>query len=138
MAPPSLLGPPELHKPSPTTTAPPPPEPESKPEGLELESLTRKASIWRRFGSTSTTPKLACNLASFSEFGYFKDLPEIVYRLLEGEDVRKKQKAEWRERKCAGGRKRRESGSDGETGSSSKKKRIRRKRGKWREKKTIQ
>ncbi|KAK9049018.1 hypothetical protein SSX86_032015 [Deinandra increscens subsp. villosa] len=37
---------------------------------------------------------LACNLASFAGFGYFKDLPEILYRLLEGADVRKKAKEE--------------------------------------------
>ncbi|KAM5568319.1 hypothetical protein ABKV19_016072 [Rosa sericea] len=215
MAPPSLLGPPELHKPSPTTTAPPPPQPESKPDSKPATGepfvdlmvanfndvgtkhdlpmgLTENASAtflstgnpcldlffhvvpntpadylteqlpkaWDRDALTTLKlicnlrgvrgtgksdkegfhtaafwlhkhhPKtLACNLASFAEFGYFKDLPEIVYRLLEGEDVRKKQKAEWRERKCGGGRKRRESspepGSDGETGSRSEKKRIR-------------
>ncbi|PRQ39811.1 hypothetical protein RchiOBHm_Chr4g0429291 [Rosa chinensis] len=211
MAPRSLLGPPELHKPSPTTTAPPPPQPESKPAtgepfvdlmvanfndvGTKHDlpmGLTENASAtflstgnpcldlffhvvpntpadylteqlpkaWDRDALTTLKlicnlrgvrgtgksdkegfhtaafwlhkhhPKtLACNLASFAEFGYFKDLPEIVYRLLEGEDVRKKQKAEWRERKRGGGRKRRESsrepGSDGETGSRSEKKRIR-------------
>ncbi|KAL8254273.1 hypothetical protein R6Q59_032494 [Mikania micrantha] len=37
---------------------------------------------------------LACNVASLAEFGYFKDLPEILYRLLEGPDVRKKAKEE--------------------------------------------
>ncbi|CAL9031568.1 unnamed protein product [Prunus brigantina] len=42
---------------------------------------------------------LACNVASLAEFGYFKDLPEILYRLLQGEDVRKTQKAEWSMRK---------------------------------------
>ncbi|KAB2633704.1 hypothetical protein D8674_029951 [Pyrus ussuriensis x Pyrus communis] len=50
---------------------------------------------------------LACNVASFAEFGYFKDLPKILYRLLEGEDVRKKQKAEWNIRKSGAGRTRR-------------------------------
>ncbi|XP_068304773.1 uncharacterized protein [Pyrus communis] len=50
---------------------------------------------------------LACNVASFAEFGYFKDLPEILYRLLEGEEVRKKQKAEWNIRKSGAGRTRR-------------------------------
>ncbi|XVF81476.1 hypothetical protein PTKIN_Ptkin15bG0158300 [Pterospermum kingtungense] len=43
---------------------------------------------------------LACNLDSFADFGYFKDLPEILYRLLEGSDVRKIQKEEWNQRKC--------------------------------------
>ncbi|KAJ0779961.1 putative von Willebrand factor A-like domain superfamily [Helianthus annuus] len=37
---------------------------------------------------------LACNLACMADFGYFKDLPEILYRLLEGADVRKKAKEE--------------------------------------------
>ncbi|XP_009596006.1 uncharacterized protein [Nicotiana tomentosiformis] len=37
---------------------------------------------------------LACNLESVANFGYFKDLPEILYRLLEGADVRKKAKKE--------------------------------------------
>ncbi|GJZ62247.1 DUF2828 domain-containing protein [Tanacetum coccineum] len=32
---------------------------------------------------------LACNVASVAEFGYFKDLPEILHRLLEGADVGK-------------------------------------------------
>ncbi|XP_004299226.1 PREDICTED: uncharacterized protein LOC101314465 [Fragaria vesca subsp. vesca] len=45
---------------------------------------------------------LACNVASLAEFGYFKDLPEILYRLLEGEDVRKKQKSDWMMRKSGG------------------------------------
>ncbi|KAM5571115.1 hypothetical protein ABKV19_011635 [Rosa sericea] len=42
---------------------------------------------------------LACNAASLAEFGYFKDLPEILYRLLEGQDVREKQKMDWECRK---------------------------------------
>ncbi|XP_010024191.3 uncharacterized protein LOC104414726 [Eucalyptus grandis] len=42
---------------------------------------------------------LACNVGAFAEFGYFKDLPEILYRLLEGPDIRAKQKSEWQERK---------------------------------------
>lgn len=37
---------------------------------------------------------LACNLASFAEFGYYKDLLEVLYRLLEGPDVRKIAKRE--------------------------------------------
>ncbi|KAJ0096217.1 hypothetical protein Patl1_17009 [Pistacia atlantica] len=54
------------------------------------------AALWLH----SLHPKtLACNVASFAEFGYFKDLPEIIYRLLEGLDVRKIQKAEWMQRK---------------------------------------
>ncbi|XVF81475.1 hypothetical protein PTKIN_Ptkin15bG0158200 [Pterospermum kingtungense] len=42
---------------------------------------------------------LACNLDSFADFGYFKDLPEILYRLVEGSDVRKIQKEDWNQRK---------------------------------------
>ncbi|XP_062029014.1 uncharacterized protein LOC133745026 [Rosa rugosa] len=38
---------------------------------------------------------LAYNVASVAAFGYFKDLPEILYRLLEGQDIRKTQKEEW-------------------------------------------
>ncbi|PQQ11195.1 uncharacterized protein Pyn_13966 [Prunus yedoensis var. nudiflora] len=47
------------------------------------ESLTRNTSTRRR---------------SFADFGYFKDLPEILYRLLEGEDVRRKQRDAWKKR----------------------------------------
>ncbi|MED6111408.1 hypothetical protein PIB30_052086, partial [Stylosanthes scabra] len=44
----------------------------------------------------SNHPKtLAANVPSLAEFGYFKDLPEILYRLLEGSDVRKNQKEQW-------------------------------------------
>ncbi|GMI63947.1 hypothetical protein like AT5G13210 [Hibiscus trionum] len=42
---------------------------------------------------------LACNLDSFANFGYFKDLPEILYRMLEGPKVREIQKEEWTMRK---------------------------------------
>lgn len=57
------------------------------------------AALWLH----SLHPKtFACNVASFAEFGYFKDLPEIIYRLLEGSDVRKIQKAEWERRKRGG------------------------------------
>ncbi|CAK9319387.1 unnamed protein product [Citrullus colocynthis] len=45
---------------------------------------------------------LAGNIPSIADFGYFKDLPEILYRLLEGSDVRKNQKNEWFERKRGG------------------------------------
>ncbi|XP_068307162.1 uncharacterized protein [Pyrus communis] len=50
------------------------------------------AAFWLHKNHPKT---LACNLASFAEFGYFKDMPEILYRLLEGHDVRKKQREEW-------------------------------------------
>ncbi|OMO77295.1 hypothetical protein COLO4_25232 [Corchorus olitorius] len=42
---------------------------------------------------------LACNLDSLADFGCFKDLPEMLYRLLEGFDIRKIQKEEWNQRK---------------------------------------
>ncbi|MBA0582875.1 uncharacterized protein LOC105789321 [Gossypium raimondii] len=42
---------------------------------------------------------LACNLDSFVNFGYFKDLPEILYRMLEGSTVRQVQKHDWLIRK---------------------------------------
>lgn len=57
------------------------------------------AALWLH----SLHPKtFACNVALFAEFGYFKDLPEIIYRLLEGSDVRQIQKAEWERRKRGG------------------------------------
>lgn len=57
------------------------------------------AALWLH----SLHPKtFACNVASFAEFGYFKDLPEIIYRLLEGSNVRNIQKAEWERRKHGG------------------------------------
>ncbi|XP_048137272.1 uncharacterized protein LOC115739026 isoform X2 [Rhodamnia argentea] len=42
---------------------------------------------------------LACNAGALAGFGYFKDLPEILYRLLEGPDIRARQKCEWLQRK---------------------------------------
>ncbi|KAK7274979.1 hypothetical protein RIF29_16083 [Crotalaria pallida] len=38
---------------------------------------------------------LACNIPNLAQFGYFKDLPEILYRTLEGADVRMNQRREW-------------------------------------------
>ena len=35
---------------------------------------------------------LACNIGSLSDFGYMKDLPEILYRLLDGSDLWNKRK----------------------------------------------
>ncbi|KAI5330397.1 hypothetical protein L3X38_029795 [Prunus dulcis] len=54
------------------------------------------AAFWLHKNHPKT---LSCNLASFAEFGYFKDMPEILYRLLEGQDVRKNQKDQWSMRK---------------------------------------
>ncbi|CAB4281260.1 unnamed protein product [Prunus armeniaca] len=63
------------------------------------------AAFWLHKNHPKT---FACNLASFAEFGYFKDMPEILYRLLEGQDVRKNQKDQWLMRKRRwGGSKRR-------------------------------
>ncbi|XP_022156031.1 uncharacterized protein LOC111023003 [Momordica charantia] len=52
---------------------------------------------------------LAGNIPSLADFGYFKDLPEILYRLLESSDVRANQKEEWLERKRSGRKRRRRS-----------------------------
>ncbi|KAL3599377.1 hypothetical protein D5086_007295 [Populus alba] len=82
MAPPSLLGPPEIKKPTPTPTPP--------------QQASTTVPIWLHNNHPKT---LACNIPSMADFGYFKDLPEILYRLLEGPDVRKIQKQEWRQRK---------------------------------------
>lgn len=46
---------------------------------------------------------LAFNATSVAEFGYFKDLLEILYRLLEGPDVRKHEKREVEQRKMTHG-----------------------------------
>ncbi|XP_023543545.1 uncharacterized protein LOC111803399 [Cucurbita pepo subsp. pepo] len=61
---------------------------------------------------------LAGNIPSLADFGYFKDLPELLYRLLEGSDVRKNQKAEWIGRRKGRNMKRRRSLSS-ERGSRS-------------------
>ncbi|KAK2408304.1 hypothetical protein QL285_043825 [Trifolium repens] len=44
---------------------------------------------------------LAANVPSLSNFGYFKDLPEILYRLLQGSLIRKLEKDERNKRKYA-------------------------------------
>ncbi|GMI70369.1 hypothetical protein like AT5G43400 [Hibiscus trionum] len=54
------------------------------------------AALWL-FGKHPKT--LAFNLKAIAEFGYFKDFPEILYRILEGPEARKIQKIEWKERK---------------------------------------
>ncbi|KAK3018241.1 hypothetical protein RJ639_004476 [Escallonia herrerae] len=54
------------------------------------------AALWLH----GTHPKtLACNIGTLASFGYFKDLPEILFRILEGADVRQKQRIEWQSRK---------------------------------------
>jgi hypothetical protein len=47
------------------------------------------AALWMKKGHPFT---LAGNLAAFAEFGYIKDFPEILYRLVKGADVRKVEK----------------------------------------------
>ncbi|KFK25557.1 hypothetical protein AALP_AA8G130300 [Arabis alpina] len=41
---------------------------------------------------------LAGNLEPLSKFGYFKDFPELLYRILQGYEIRKTQKSEWNQR----------------------------------------
>ncbi|PNY07457.1 hypothetical protein L195_g003953 [Trifolium pratense] len=45
---------------------------------------------------------LASNVPSLADFGYFKDLPEILYRLLEGSSIRKTRKEEWKNQRKLG------------------------------------
>ncbi|ESW30040.1 hypothetical protein PHAVU_002G119600 [Phaseolus vulgaris] len=59
------------------------------------------AAIWLHRHHPKT---LAANIPSLADFGYFKDLPEILYLLLEGSDARKIQKTEWLKRKRGGDR----------------------------------
>ncbi|CAL0315246.1 unnamed protein product [Lupinus luteus] len=42
---------------------------------------------------------LACNISSIAQFGCLKDFPEILYRILEGGEVRKLQQGEWQVKK---------------------------------------
>ncbi|KAL6011725.1 hypothetical protein ACLOJK_002189 [Asimina triloba] len=49
------------------------------------------AALWLHQNHPKT---LALNLSSFADFGYLKDLPEILFRLLAGADFRKKMKEE--------------------------------------------
>ncbi|KAI8526784.1 hypothetical protein RHMOL_Rhmol12G0023100 [Rhododendron molle] len=47
------------------------------------------AALWLHEHHPKT---LACNVGSLAAFGYFKDLPEILYRILEGPGVRREAK----------------------------------------------
>ncbi|KAK2373876.1 hypothetical protein QL285_074880 [Trifolium repens] len=49
---------------------------------------------------------LASNVPSLVDFGYFKDLPEILYRFLHGSSIRKTQKQEWKQKKFESKKKR--------------------------------
>ncbi|CAN6562053.1 unnamed protein product [Malus baccata var. baccata] len=55
-----------------------------------------KAAFWLHQNHPKT---LACNAKSVAQIGFFKDLPEILYRLVEGQEVRENQKAEWLQKK---------------------------------------
>ncbi|KAF7125037.1 hypothetical protein RHSIM_Rhsim12G0020100 [Rhododendron simsii] len=59
------------------------------------------AALWLHKHHPKT---LACNVGPLAEFGYFKDFPEILYRILEGPEVRRQEKKEWMARKSSGGR----------------------------------
>ncbi|XP_066372254.1 uncharacterized protein [Miscanthus floridulus] len=48
------------------------------------------AALWMHERHPRT---LACNIPALAEFGYFKDFPELLYRLIHGPDVRKVAKA---------------------------------------------
>ncbi|XP_037441703.1 uncharacterized protein LOC119309900 [Triticum dicoccoides] len=61
------------------------------------------AALWMHEHHPRT---LACNIAALAEFGYLKDFPELLFRLIHGPDVRKVAKA--------GGRRGRESAEEGE------------------------
>ncbi|VYS66684.1 unnamed protein product [Arabidopsis thaliana] len=54
------------------------------------------AALWLHGRHPKT---LACNLESLSQFGYFKDFPELLYRILQGSEIRKIQKSERFKRK---------------------------------------
>ncbi|KAI9169573.1 hypothetical protein LWI28_014279 [Acer negundo] len=55
---------------------------------------------------------LACNVASFADFGYIKDLLELLYRILEGPEVREIQKSKLILRKNSGGQQKKKTGHD--------------------------
>ncbi|KAF7151408.1 hypothetical protein RHSIM_Rhsim02G0036500 [Rhododendron simsii] len=50
------------------------------------------AALWLHKHHPKT---LACNVRAIAEFGYLKDVLEILYRLLEGPEIREKEKMEW-------------------------------------------
>ncbi|KAF3499642.1 hypothetical protein F2Q69_00042624 [Brassica cretica] len=79
------------------------------------------AALWLH-GSHPKT--LACNLESLSKFGYFKDFPEILYRILKGSKIRDTQKSEWMQRKSCRGRGRRVDGFISKTGQGSRKRKT--------------
>ncbi|CAL5395235.1 unnamed protein product [Camellia sinensis] len=54
------------------------------------------AALWLHKHHPKT---LACNVKAIADFGYFKDMLEILYRLLEGPQARMIEKTEWNNRK---------------------------------------
>ncbi|TMW82419.1 hypothetical protein EJD97_005997 [Solanum chilense] len=58
------------------------------------------AAFWLHYMHPKT---LACNVHAFADFGYFKDLLEILYRILEGPFVRKMEKEEREKARGRGG-----------------------------------
>ncbi|TXG55977.1 hypothetical protein EZV62_017290 [Acer yangbiense] len=54
------------------------------------------AALWLHQNHLKT---LAANVGSIPRFGYLKDLPEILYQLVQGSDMRRKQKAELAKKK---------------------------------------
>ncbi|XP_074345941.1 uncharacterized protein LOC141684736 [Apium graveolens] len=59
------------------------------------------AALWLHKHHPKT---LACNAHVYASFGYFKDLMEILFRLLQGADARARLKSEWKSRKPLKGR----------------------------------
>uniref|UniRef100_A0A0D9XYL9 Uncharacterized protein n=1 Tax=Leersia perrieri TaxID=77586 RepID=A0A0D9XYL9_9ORYZ len=56
------------------------------------------AALWMHQNHPRT---LACNLHAFADFGYIKDFPELLYRLIHGADARKVNKAKSEARAAA-------------------------------------
>ncbi|KAH7858938.1 hypothetical protein Vadar_029601 [Vaccinium darrowii] len=51
------------------------------------------AALWLHKHHPKT---LACNVKAIAEFGFLMDLLEILYRILEGPEIREKEKTEWK------------------------------------------
>ncbi|GAA0143100.1 hypothetical protein LIER_03861 [Lithospermum erythrorhizon] len=55
------------------------------------------AALWLHENHPKT---LSINVPQIADFGYFKDMMEILYRIIEGPDVREAEELKWEERKC--------------------------------------
>ncbi|WMV47986.1 hypothetical protein MTR67_041371 [Solanum verrucosum] len=64
--------------------------------GKSMKEGFYTCALWLHFHHPKT---LACNLKPILDFGYFKDVLEILYRLIEGPNVRENEKTEWKEKK---------------------------------------